>query len=154
MTVRQGLEDLLHEVWVGLGLGLRVGVGVGLGLGSAPNPNPNPNPIEVCEHALGTRAALLCEADAAQRGDAVARVVAEADEARKERLTRRQHLGSGPVELALTALYLLHAAAPPPRPRPDRPSRAAPNPKPNLTLTLTPTPTLPLTLTLTPSPKP
>ena len=92
MTVRQGLEDLLHEV---------------------------------CEHALGTRAALLREADAAQRGDAVARVVAEADEARKERLMRRQHLGSGPVELALTALYLLHAAAPPPRPRPDRPSRAA-----------------------------
>ena len=45
-----------------------------------PNPNPNPNPIEVCEHALGTRAALLREADAAQRGGAVARVVAEADE--------------------------------------------------------------------------
>ena len=79
----------------------------------------------MCEHALGTRAALLREADAAQRGGVVARVVAESEEARKDRLARRQHLGSGPIELALTALYLVHAAAPPRRPRPDRPSRAA-----------------------------
>ena len=52
----------------------------------SPDPDPDPDPDQVCEHALGTRAALLREADAAQRGGAVARVTAESEEARKDRL--------------------------------------------------------------------
>ena len=43
-------------------------------------------PTKVCEHALGTRAALLREADAAQRGGAVARVMAESEDVRTDRL--------------------------------------------------------------------
>ena len=40
----------------------------------------------MCEHALGTRAALLREADAAKRGGAVARVMAESEDVRTDRL--------------------------------------------------------------------
>ena len=79
----------------------------------------------LCAHALGTRAAMLLEATAARRGGAVARVAAEPEDTRKDWLARRQHLGSGPVELALTALYLVCT---PPRRRAGRgpTGRAAP----------------------------